>query len=99
MSAPLRAVLKSRRAIVRRGLKSLLSTRPHPARARLSGVGFLPAALMRVDQHAAVCAGGGVGGRFFEHDASVFFLSDEVVTNGHELFVGVRHGSETGGVL
>ena len=65
ITSALRQVLRSRAAQVRTRVKSLLSTRPHPARARLSGSGFLPPALMRADQRAAVCAGGGVGGPSF----------------------------------
>jgi hypothetical protein len=63
MSSPLREILQSRRAIVRRRIKSLLSTHPHTNPARLSGAGVsLPDALMRPDQPAAVCPVGGVGG-------------------------------------
>ncbi len=99
MQTTLMHIARSERAQVRSGIKTLLSTRPHPASARLTGAGFLPAAaLMRVDQHAAVCPGRGVGGRFV-HEGSVFFLSDEGITNGNELFVSVRHVSKTGGVL
>lgn len=99
MSAPVRDLLKSRRAIVRRCVKSLLSTHPHPAPARLSGAGLLPAdALMRAEPRAAVCPGGGVGGLSF-HDASVFFLAKKGITNACEKFVSVRNGSKTGGGL
>jgi len=62
MNTPLRELLNSRRAIVRERIKSLLSTRPHPDPARLSGAGYLPAALMRPEPRAAVCPVGGVGG-------------------------------------
>lgn len=61
----LRQVIRRRAALVRAGVKSLLSTHPHPAPARLSGTGLLPAAaLMRAEPRAAVCPGGGVGGAF-----------------------------------
>jgi len=71
MTSPLRVVLKSRSAIVRRRIKTLLATHQHPARARLSGVGSLPAALMRAATRAAVCPGGVVGGSFLHGDRSV----------------------------
>ena len=61
--APLRQVARSRAAQVRIRIKSLLSTHPHPAPARLTGGGlYFPTGLMRADQRAAVCPGGGVGG-------------------------------------
>jgi len=95
----LRQVLQCRHQLVRARIKSLLSTRPHPARARLSGAGLLPAAaLMRADTRAAVCPGGGVGGLSF-HEPSVFFFNKKGITNDCESFAAVRNSPKTGGVL
>jgi len=95
----LRQVLHSRRRQVRARIKTLLSTRPHPASARLSGAGLLPAAaLMRAERHAAVCLGGGVGGLSF-HEPSVFFFNKKGITNDCESFAAVRNSPKTGGVL
>lgn len=63
ITAPLRKGLQSRHSKVRSRIKTLLSTHPHPAPARLTVGGlYFPTGLMRADQRAAVCPGGGVGG-------------------------------------
>lgn len=74
----LRQIITRRAPQVRRRVKFLLSTHPHPATARLPGGGpDLPTGLMHDAAQsvpvAAVCPGGGVGGLFIQgcHAANV----------------------------
>lgn len=99
----LRQVIRRRAPLVRAGVKSLLSTHPHPAPARLSGAGLLPAdALMRAEQRAAVCPGGGVGGRFFDggdlHGANRRFFCPTEPHNSAQQGCGVLSGDEKKGL-
>jgi len=99
MQTTLMHIARSQRAQVRSGIKTLLSTRPHPASARLSVAGGLPASdLMRAERRAAVCLGGGVGGLSF-HERSVFFFNQKGITNDCESFAALRNSPKTGGVL
>jgi len=70
----------------------------HPSgRARLGG-SVLPLAN---DARPATCSGlrgCGVGGVFFIHVGSVFFLSKKGIANGYENFVGVRNAAKRGGL-
>ena len=101
VSPALRQILRSRAPQVRARLKTLLSAHPHPARARLSGVGLLPAALMRADTHAAACAGGGVGGRFIDggvHGADRRFFCPVELLNSAQQGCGVLSDDTNQGV-
>ena len=67
------------------------------SRARLGG-SVLPLAN---DARPATCSGlrgCGVGGVFFIHVGSVFFLSKKGIANGYENFVGVRNAAKRGGL-
>lgn len=70
----LRQIQSGCRTQLRARIKSLLATHQHPAQARPSGVGDLPAALMRATTRAAVCPDGVVGGFFLHGFRSVCFF-------------------------
>jgi hypothetical protein len=87
---------------VRTPLSAVWGARPfvttHPSsRARLGGL--VPP--LANDARPAMCSGlrgCGVGGAFFIHVGSVFFLSKKVITNGYENFVAVRNAAKRGGL-